>query len=91
MDAHGNDSEQVGAMKPDLMDRLRSEAINWSATCGDLFDEARTEILRLRAEREKMVRALERCVEVIEFAYMNAPEQPKELAEARSLLSQVSP
>jgi hypothetical protein len=31
-----------------LVERLRSEAVNWSATCGDLFDEAADEIERLR-------------------------------------------
>jgi len=26
----------------DLIERLRREAVNWSASCGDLFDEAAT-------------------------------------------------
>lgn len=34
---------------PTLVERLRSEAANWSATCGPLFDEAANEIERLRS------------------------------------------
>lgn len=34
---------------PTLLSRLRREAVNWSATCGDLFDEAADEIERLWA------------------------------------------
>lgn len=36
-----------------LAERLDAEAANWSATCGDLFAEARDEITRLRAERDE--------------------------------------
>lgn len=32
---------------PTLLERLRSEAVNWSASCGDLFGEAADEIERL--------------------------------------------
>lgn len=35
---------------PPLLERLRSEAVNWSATCGDLFNEAADEIERLQAQ-----------------------------------------
>lgn len=38
-----------------LVERLRSEAVNWSATCGDLFDEAADEIERLRAALQQIV------------------------------------
>lgn len=37
----------------DLIERLRSEAVNWSATCGDLFGEAADEIERLKADRDQ--------------------------------------
>jgi hypothetical protein len=33
----------------DLMERLRSEAVNWSASCGDLFNEAADRIEALEA------------------------------------------
>ena len=33
-----------------LLERLRAEAVNWSATCGGLFDEAADEIERLESE-----------------------------------------
>lgn len=41
-----------------------------------------------RAEASKLVDALDRAVEVMQFAYMNAPEQPCEIAEALSALAQ---
>lgn len=42
---------EIAAQKkaaPTLLERLRSEAVNWSATCGDLFGEAADEIERLQ-------------------------------------------
>lgn len=33
---------------PGLIERLRSESVNWSASCGELFGEAADEIDRLR-------------------------------------------
>lgn len=36
----------------DIVERLRSEAANWSATCGDLFGEAADEIERSRKEAD---------------------------------------
>lgn len=39
---------------PSLIERLRSEAVNWSATCGDLFGEAADEIERQRAAIEQI-------------------------------------
>ncbi len=41
-------------MTKPLLDRLDSEAVNWSATCGDLFGEAAAEIRRLRAALRKI-------------------------------------
>jgi hypothetical protein len=38
----------------DIIGRLRSEAVNWSATCGDLFGEAADEIERLQEGRDTM-------------------------------------
>lgn len=34
--------------EPTLLERLRSEAVNWSSSCGDLFNEAADEIERLQ-------------------------------------------
>ena len=41
------EQKPVRAPAPDLLERARSEAINWSATCGRLFDELADEIERL--------------------------------------------
>jgi hypothetical protein len=38
----------------DLMERLRSEAVNWSASCGHLFDEAADRIEALEAALHKI-------------------------------------
>lgn len=38
------------------------------------------------AEAEVLVKALDRAIEVMEFAYMNLPAQPKEISEAREAL-----
>ena len=35
---------------------------------------------------DALVEALEAAVEVMEFAYMSAPKQPKEIANARAAL-----
>ena len=41
------EQKPVRAPAPDLLERARSEAINWSATWGRLFDELADEIERL--------------------------------------------
>ena len=45
----------------DIVERLRAEAVNWSATCGDLFAEAADEIKRLRKSVEDWKRVYEQC------------------------------
>lgn len=45
---------------------------------------------RIAAVNE-MERALENALEVIQFAYMNAPKQPKEIAEIRAALTKAQP
>ena len=40
----------------------------------------------VEAERTPLLALLERCIEVMEFAYMNAAEQPKEIEEARAAI-----
>lgn len=49
-------SEQDG----ELIARLRREAVNWSASCGGLFDEAADEIGALRAKLKGIEIALAR-------------------------------
>ena len=46
-------------------------------------------LVRASNNHKALVEALERSLEVMEFAYMNAPKQPKEIEEARAVLSQV--
>lgn len=47
----------------DIVERLRSEAANWSATCGDLFGEAADDIERLDAVVVKQAAEIERLRE----------------------------
>ena len=57
-----NELREIAANRkePTLVDRLRAEAVNWSATCGALFDEAADEIDRLRSAAVKSVDILNR-------------------------------
>lgn len=48
------------------------------------------ECARLTKANAELRKALERSLEVLEFAYMNAPKQPKEIAEARKALANSS-
>jgi len=54
-----SDEKPAPTPAPDLLERARSEAVNWSATCGRLFDELADEIERQRVELEKAARKLE--------------------------------
>jgi len=66
-------------------DALRAAVEAETKRCGEiaqvLLDGA---VEAERAEKEKLLALLERCVEVMEFAYMNAAEQPREIEEARA-------
>ena len=66
------------------MTRLSSDYERWAARQD--MDEAQNEILKLEATNAALVEALEAAVEVMEFAYMNAPKQPGEIAKARAAL-----
>lgn len=50
-------------------------------------DRAIIRAAQLRDAIEDLTSALERCVEVIEFAYMKAEKQPKEIAAARAAIN----
>ena len=54
----------------------------------DVIQAVALEQLRavVEAERESLLALLERCIEVMEFAYMNAAEQPREIEEARAAI-----
>ena len=45
---------------------------------------------RLIAAAPELLEALERAIEAIEFAYMNAPEQPKEIAAGKSAIAKAT-
>lgn len=53
---------------PVLIERLRSEAVNWSATCGDLFGEAADTI-------EELLAAAKLAVDALKNADGGAPER----------------
>ena len=56
--------------------------------CGPWITPAQADAnARLIAAAPDLLVTLHRCVEVLEFAYMNAPNQPKEIAEARTVIA----
>ena len=57
--------------------------VNYMPATEDFGNDVRM----LLTERADMLAALHRCVEVMEFAYMNAPAQPKEIAQARAVIA----
>jgi len=77
-------------MSDDL--RARAEALAKDLPLGQwcLEPDVRTIHKHIRAvveaERESLLALLERCIEVMEFAYMNAAEQPREIEEARAAI-----
>ena len=50
------------------------------------YAEATVRIRELMATNAALVEAMEAAVEAMEFAYMNAPKQPKEIEKARAAL-----
>jgi hypothetical protein len=53
---HGRESVAKEASMT-LVQRLRSEAVNWSRSCGGLFDEAADEIEKLENDLEAAINA----------------------------------
>jgi len=63
-----------------------------SVACGGMsgrtFAEA-ADVARLIAAAPELLDIAERMMEVLEFAYMGAPEQPKEIAQYRAIRAKI--
>lgn len=55
---------------------------------GRTFAES-AEVARLIAAAPELLDIAERMMEVLEFAYMGAPEQPKEIAQYRAIRAKI--